>query len=220
MSSCPVCLETLNQPTSLPCGHMFCFDCVQMSARASRSLSEMNCPTCRAPCPKVSVDLRIVPHHLRPFVFSPFRRVYLNGDVDTADVAPSASADDASRQHIARLQASNTDMVKECTVLRQRAHRLWTVLVARELAATEHARLIRKERDEMAQKYETSKRKIASLEQRRGGEHEKRDRGATPVDRHDEFAPLFTTPVGPKVGLTRSNEARPAKRQRLCPCPA
>ncbi|KAI0042975.1 hypothetical protein FA95DRAFT_1563766 [Auriscalpium vulgare] len=82
--TCPICLDALNKPSALPCGHIFCLECINAAARMSRSLSDMYCPVCRAPCPKEPLDPRIVPRHLRPYIFAPFRQLYLN-DVTAAD---------------------------------------------------------------------------------------------------------------------------------------
>lgn len=49
--SCPVCLNTLTEPTTLPCGHNFCLDCIRKCLDESGSISSSNkvsfCPYCR-----------------------------------------------------------------------------------------------------------------------------------------------------------------------------
>ncbi|CAH3174493.1 unnamed protein product [Porites lobata] len=42
--SCPVCLEILENPISIPCGHTFCRDCLSSCENASGSST---CPVCR-----------------------------------------------------------------------------------------------------------------------------------------------------------------------------
>ncbi|XP_024240307.1 E3 ubiquitin-protein ligase TRIM16 isoform X1 [Oncorhynchus tshawytscha] len=50
--SCPVCLNTLTEPTTLPCGHNFCLDCIRKCWDESGSISSRSnavscCPYCR-----------------------------------------------------------------------------------------------------------------------------------------------------------------------------
>ena len=51
---CSVCLETLNNPRSLPCFHSFCKVCLEKIVRIEREkaksskIEDFNCPTCRA----------------------------------------------------------------------------------------------------------------------------------------------------------------------------
>ena len=45
--NCAICLELLGNSTSvIPCGHMFCTDCIQEMAFNSK-VAQMECPTCR-----------------------------------------------------------------------------------------------------------------------------------------------------------------------------
>ncbi|KAH0462111.1 hypothetical protein IEQ34_009686 [Dendrobium chrysotoxum] len=40
--SCPVCLGTLNEPSTTTCGHLFCRSCIETAI-----LKQKKCPTCR-----------------------------------------------------------------------------------------------------------------------------------------------------------------------------
>ncbi|KAM9317651.1 finTRIM family, member 86 [Pholidichthys leucotaenia] len=45
--ACPVCLETLKDPATLPCGHSYCLACIQSHWDRGGSKGEYNCPQCR-----------------------------------------------------------------------------------------------------------------------------------------------------------------------------
>ena len=51
---CPICLEILNDPRTLPCFHSFCVHCLERFVRKQRDealyteIEEFNCPTCRS----------------------------------------------------------------------------------------------------------------------------------------------------------------------------
>ncbi|XP_068172110.1 E3 ubiquitin-protein ligase TRIM39 [Antennarius striatus] len=43
--TCPICLELFSQPVSIPCGHIYCFGCLQTMGE---DLDHHNCPECQA----------------------------------------------------------------------------------------------------------------------------------------------------------------------------
>ncbi|XP_018598292.1 finTRIM family, member 86 [Scleropages formosus] len=45
--SCPVCLETLHDPATLPCGHTFCLPCIQKHWDRGEARKTYSCPQCR-----------------------------------------------------------------------------------------------------------------------------------------------------------------------------
>uniref|UniRef100_A0A669E400 RING-type domain-containing protein n=1 Tax=Oreochromis niloticus TaxID=8128 RepID=A0A669E400_ORENI len=45
--ACPVCLETLKDPATLPCGHSYCLACIQSHWDKGGSKGEYTCPQCR-----------------------------------------------------------------------------------------------------------------------------------------------------------------------------
>ena len=52
--TCPICLEILNDPRTLPCFHSFCVHCLERFVKKQRDqaldteIEEFNCPTCRS----------------------------------------------------------------------------------------------------------------------------------------------------------------------------
>ncbi|KAK0403123.1 hypothetical protein QR680_016727 [Steinernema hermaphroditum] len=45
--TCPICLDTYEQPRSMPCGHAACFGCLQQMKHVADS-DEVRCPICRS----------------------------------------------------------------------------------------------------------------------------------------------------------------------------
>ncbi|KAF7330035.1 RING-type domain-containing protein [Mycena kentingensis (nom. inval.)] len=89
MSCCSICYERFSSPVSVPCGHVFCRDCLLHTIDAIKSPNIQNlCPACRAPYSVVSIDPALVPPYLRPHIQHPLRPVFL-------DYAPSDGASKA-----------------------------------------------------------------------------------------------------------------------------
>lgn len=45
--SCPVCLEILHDPATLPCGHTYCLQCIQRHWDKASAKGQFSCPQCR-----------------------------------------------------------------------------------------------------------------------------------------------------------------------------
>lgn len=56
---CPICLKRYNKPKMLPCGHVYCQDCLE--GLASRSPKKISCPECRMDIPIPNKDVTNFP---------------------------------------------------------------------------------------------------------------------------------------------------------------
>uniref|UniRef100_A0A8C4TR22 Uncharacterized protein n=1 Tax=Erpetoichthys calabaricus TaxID=27687 RepID=A0A8C4TR22_ERPCA len=60
--TCPVCLEVLNVPVTIPCGHSYCMECINKHWDRSGLMGTYRCPQCRMefhPRPKLHKNLTL-----------------------------------------------------------------------------------------------------------------------------------------------------------------
>ena len=119
----------------------------------------------------------LIPPHLRPFLLSPFRRLYLNvptppstpsptlGDLSSPTSSSSPEGEDGEKV-IARLKMENAVLRQSCHAWRARSN----AHVAAQLGlgalvrlARDQARRLRGERDELTRKYDALKRKFSDV---------------------------------------------------------
>ncbi|KAJ7339201.1 hypothetical protein DFH08DRAFT_876288 [Mycena albidolilacea] len=96
--SCSICYQQFTSPVSLPCGHVFCRECICRTIDSIKSCSVQHyCPACRKPYCVVAIDPSLVPPYLRPHVQSPIRPVFLYFEKESAGF-PSAPASTSASQ--------------------------------------------------------------------------------------------------------------------------
>ncbi|KAF9269203.1 hypothetical protein L218DRAFT_425580 [Marasmius fiardii PR-910] len=77
-SQCSICLSSLKEPVSIPCGHIYCAECLgEHITSAPQDGYTSTCPTCRTEFPIVSPERTYLPKQVQKFLFPVIRRVYL-----------------------------------------------------------------------------------------------------------------------------------------------
>jgi hypothetical protein len=159
------------------------------ASRPSTSSSSVHCPTCREPVSTgmfaglfalttpnlvlyspVPPDTLLIPPHLRPYVHPPFRRIYLNTPAPSLalpdpDGGPKLTAE--VEKAAARLHMENAVLRQSCYAWHARAHAHMTAhfqLSAFVRMARDQARKLKDERDEIARKYASLKRKFSDVD--------------------------------------------------------
>ncbi|KAJ7696495.1 hypothetical protein B0H17DRAFT_1007612 [Mycena rosella] len=77
--SCGICLSRLKEPVSVPCGHVYCTDCLtsHVSATSPDGFTS-TCPSCRETFNMVRPELTCLPKKFHQFVVPSIRRVYID----------------------------------------------------------------------------------------------------------------------------------------------
>ncbi|KAI0285768.1 hypothetical protein BGY98DRAFT_1130107, partial [Russula aff. rugulosa BPL654] len=125
---------------------------------ASTSSSTVHCPICREPISTVAPNPLLIPPHLRPYVLPPFRRIYLNTP-PLIFHSPTPTVKKAA----ARLHMENIILRQSCHAWHARANAHLAAhfqLSALVHMARDEARMMKDDRNEIARKYDSLKRKF------------------------------------------------------------
>ncbi|KAJ7252641.1 hypothetical protein C8J57DRAFT_1077336 [Mycena rebaudengoi] len=165
MPCCSICFEPFKAPVSLPCGHIFCRECIARTVDSVDACSIQHfCPACRAPYNVVTADPALVPPHLRSHLLPQIRPVFFDAVPQTA----SAPTSESVRTHadLGRALAENTALRLGCATWRRRAEvhaasNQGLLTLAR--TGKTHALRMQAERDEALRRCALLKRKLCEL---------------------------------------------------------
>ncbi|KAF7309914.1 RING-type domain-containing protein [Mycena indigotica] len=111
--SCSICLSKFKNPVSIPCGHVYCTDCLtnHVAATSNDDVGFMsNCPTCREPFNCVSPQLNCIPRRLHQYILPSVRRVYVEPSSSSASLRKELAA---AEKLIRALERDNERLVNE-----------------------------------------------------------------------------------------------------------
>jgi len=166
MSLCHICLDNLDVPVSLPCGHIFCKQCILRAVEAVKQYSSLHtCPECRSFYTVAPLDFTTVPAHLRPYLTPSVRKLYLGPSTEGNGALASSSS--SLNTEIARLKAENSALHTNCGLWRRRAeaHSASTMGLIRLAGMARQQTLeVSRERDQLQTQYNTLKQKLNDTE--------------------------------------------------------
>ncbi|KAL4249944.1 hypothetical protein ABKN59_002041 [Abortiporus biennis] len=155
MPTCVICLDVLKSPAALPCGHVFCYDCIVRLVRNVQPYVHQHfCPTCRQPY--TIFNSALVPLHLQLHVSPSIRKLQLD-----YTIPKSATGDESLASECARLRAENASLKSCCDVWCRRAklHAGTTLgLVGLVRLSRDHAMKLKAEKEEAENKLISLKR--------------------------------------------------------------
>ncbi|KAL0060617.1 hypothetical protein AAF712_012620 [Marasmius tenuissimus] len=101
-NQCNICLSSLKEPVSIPCGHVYCADCLgEHVSTASQDGYTSSCPTCRTEFPIVTPERTCLPKQVLKFLFPTIRRVYIPDNSSEIEKLQNAlNASQTGRQHL------------------------------------------------------------------------------------------------------------------------
>ncbi|KAJ3893450.1 hypothetical protein GG344DRAFT_43315 [Lentinula edodes] len=166
MLVCNICIDELNAPVCLPCGHVFCGSCIVRTVNTIKPATSLQpCPTCRRLYSIINVDPSTIPPPIRPHLVPSIRKLYL-GETNTKSW-DSATPSSAAVSECGRLAAENKTLRVNCAVWKRRAE----LHAAATLGLLNLARLARdcnqqlkNERDDLERQYNLLKRKLEAEE--------------------------------------------------------
>lgn len=144
---------------SLPCGHVYCHECILSKIEFDITHSSTHrCPSCRNPYGITNIDPNAVPGHLKNSMLPALRRIYLD---EIQHSSPPPVVMDAEES---KLRAENAILRAYCKTWKRRASLHSAVIYGVAQVAREQILSVRLERDQLEQKYRNLKRKHAELE--------------------------------------------------------
>ncbi|KAI0923639.1 hypothetical protein AcW1_006534 [Taiwanofungus camphoratus] len=158
MPTCIICLDSLKDPAALPCGHVFCHQCIVRIVRTITPYTHHHfCPTCRHPYTLSQVDPALVPHHLQHHVTPSVRKLHLEYNI------PSPTKLSSPGSECDQLRAENSSLRSCCIVWRKRAevHAAATLgLVGLARLARDAAIKTKAEKDDLESRYNALKKEF------------------------------------------------------------
>ncbi|KAF8216673.1 hypothetical protein K438DRAFT_1559344 [Mycena galopus ATCC 62051] len=165
---CSICYERFTAPVALPCGHIFCRECIRRAVDAGQMYATQHfCPTCRTGYNVVTVDPALVPAYIRPYVLPTLRPIFC--DALELESVPSETFNCASDPTPAPSKPTNHDVEVlrlSCATWRRRAevHAAANAgLLGFARAAKEYTLCMRAERDQALNRCALLERRLAEM---------------------------------------------------------
>ncbi|KAJ6488065.1 hypothetical protein DFH09DRAFT_381016 [Mycena vulgaris] len=220
--SCGICLSKLKEPVSVPCGHVYCTDCLtgHISATSPDGFTS-TCPSCRETFNMVRPEITCLPKKFHQYIVPSIRRVYIDMSRHEG-LRKKLSASDA---RVKMLEQDKERLMAECErhIAAARAHSrgetdalLKLHDLEEELEVTrENATVDTQDAERALQamkvKYEKMKRHCRSLEASRKADSSVAEGASLPGKRNSSLVDIsLDDPVSPK----RLRVIRPLPRSR------
>ncbi|KAJ7066467.1 hypothetical protein C8F01DRAFT_981902 [Mycena amicta] len=110
--SCSICLSRFKEPVSVPCGHVYCTECLTHHVTATSSDGfTSTCPSCREPFNMVRPELTCLPKKFHQYILPSVRRVYVESSPSSASLRKKVASAEAQ---IRVLEADKERLINQC----------------------------------------------------------------------------------------------------------
>ncbi|KAK2522442.1 E3 ubiquitin-protein ligase TRIM39 [Columba guinea] len=154
---CPICLEYMNEPVSVDCGHNFCRGCIAKHCQEKGLWADgpFSCPQCRASCHRSGFR----PNRQLANIVESIRQLGLRGGVGTEPGTPLCA------QHDERLKLfCEEDEEAICVVCRESLHHRPHTVYPIEEAAQVYKETVKKKRERIVSEFGKLHRLLADEE--------------------------------------------------------
>ncbi|KAJ7880005.1 hypothetical protein B0H14DRAFT_2308452, partial [Mycena olivaceomarginata] len=113
--SCGICLSKLKEPVSVPCGHVYCTECLtgHVSATSPDGFTSA-CPSCRETFNMVRPELTCLPKKFHQYIVPSLRRLYIDADASTDSVRSLRKKLALSEARVHSLEEDKERLMNEC----------------------------------------------------------------------------------------------------------
>ncbi|KIM90336.1 hypothetical protein PILCRDRAFT_180012 [Piloderma croceum F 1598] len=115
MADCTICLDPLKSAVVIPCGHVYCEECLTSHIQTGDDANSSHCPSCRAKFNIVLPNLQYVPTKYHAYILPPIRKLYLSKPSSSPPAQIQAEAQITTLQaQIKSLSTSNAHLSQRC----------------------------------------------------------------------------------------------------------
>ncbi|OJA08070.1 hypothetical protein AZE42_02232 [Rhizopogon vesiculosus] len=154
MAECGICLEDLEMPVCIPCGHVYCEECIRAHINSGNDALKSPCPSCRSVFHIAMPDLSFVPEKYHDFMVPSVRKLYM----DIPSTSPLIAEIEQLKKRVATLSRDRDTLMEKCEGYMAASHRY----ADEERAARMQARAAEDGKSQMQEKYEDLMKKYGT----------------------------------------------------------
>ncbi|OAX40159.1 hypothetical protein K503DRAFT_715031 [Rhizopogon vinicolor AM-OR11-026] len=210
MAECGICLEDLETPVCIPCGHVHCEECIRAHINSGNDALKSSCPSCRSVFHIAMPDLSFVPEKYHDFMVPSVRKLYM----DIPSTSLLTAEIEQLKKRVATLSRDRDALMEKCEGYMAASRRY----ADQERDARMQACAAEDDKSQVQKKYEDLKKKYAThldqcLSQTSPDGRKRKSRGSAENSRVSLYSEMkleeppyaSQAPTRPKRALPRSS---------------